>query len=243
MTQKNFWSTLFSREAFIYLWGLLQQEVLPGTSCKNPGQILSAHQTFSADWRSDRSHVNVLWEHYGYVLVPQLEQWAESWWSGSGQGLQVDSGQGEVLVDAETIDGPQVRDPMLVREQVFIVDGHLELTVGAQDLELQQQNQRPSLQLYSAMLVIPEVDKMKYLTWNGCPSTKGNLVSSLSSRPQILPMQLFLTITFLPFSLKRGLKWKARSRDVAKSTAILSDNTEKHGSTSDITTPQPHGAA
>lgn len=125
---------------------------------------------------------------------------------------------------------------MLVREQVFIVDGHVELTVGAQDLELQQQNRRPSPQLYSVMLVIPEVDKMKYLTWNGCPSTKGNLVSSLSSRPQILPIQLFLTITFLPFSLKRGLKWKARSRDVTKSMAILSDNTKKHGSTSDIKT-------
>lgn len=59
------------------------------------------------------------------------------------------------------------------------------------------------------------------LTSKFCPGTNGKCCSSLSSLPHFSPMQLFLTISFLPPSLKRGLKWKAMSRAVARSTVIL----------------------
>lgn len=68
----------------------------------------------------------------------------------------------------------------------------------------------------------------EYLTSNGCPGTKGKFCSSLSSLPHFCPMQLFLTITLFPPSLKRGLKWKARSFAVFRSSVILKNNKDHH---------------
>lgn len=56
--------------------------------------------------------------------------------------FHVNIGQAEVVVDAEGVDGPQVGDPVLVRQQVSFVHGHLKLTVCAIDLQLQRQAQR-----------------------------------------------------------------------------------------------------
>lgn len=56
----------------------------------------------------------------------------------------MDPGQSEVVVDMEAVDGPQVVDPVLVGQQVIVVEGHLKLAVSAEDLQLQQQNQNLS---------------------------------------------------------------------------------------------------
>lgn len=53
----------------------------------------------------------------------------------------MDLGQVEVIVDVEYVDGSQVPDPVLERQQVRVVDGHLKLCVGAEDLHLQQNPQ------------------------------------------------------------------------------------------------------
>lgn len=66
---------------------------------------------------------------------------------------------------------------------------------------------------------------MSFLTSNGCPAVKGKLPErSLSSFPHFVLMQLFLTIVFLPPSLKRGLKWNARSCADDRSTVTLKQN-------------------
>lgn len=57
-------------------------------------------------------------------------------------GLHVDAGQSDVKEDAEGIDGPQVGEPVFELEQVRLVNGHFKLCVGAQDLHLQDQNQK-----------------------------------------------------------------------------------------------------
>lgn len=54
------------------------------------------------------------------------------------QGFQPDSREAEVVVDADGPDGAQVSDAVLVRQQVFVVDGHLKVAVGAENLYLQQ---------------------------------------------------------------------------------------------------------
>lgn len=51
--------------------------------------------------------------------------------------FHINAGQAEVVVDAEGVDGPQVFDPVLVRQQVSIVHGHLKLTVCAINPQLQ----------------------------------------------------------------------------------------------------------
>lgn len=56
----------------------------------------------------------------------------------------MDPGQSEVVVDMEAVDGPQAGDPVLVGQQVVVVDGHLKLVIRAEDLQLQQQNQNLS---------------------------------------------------------------------------------------------------
>lgn len=65
------------------------------------------------------------------------------WWSGSGHGLHVDLGQAEVVVDLDGVDGPEVSDPVSERQQMRLVDGHIILTVGAKDLQLQCKNHKP----------------------------------------------------------------------------------------------------
>lgn len=96
------------------------------------------------------------------------------WWSGSGQGLHVEPGQLEVVVDAECVDGPQVGDPVSECQQVRVVDGHLILTVGAADLQLQQQNHKlsdgPLTTLHGAFMdpLTPERQTKKDLHLNGC---------------------------------------------------------------------------
>lgn len=56
--------------------------------------------------------------------------------------FHVNIGQAEVVVDAEVVDGPQVGDPVPVRQQLSIVHRHLKLTVCAIDLQLQRQKHR-----------------------------------------------------------------------------------------------------
>lgn len=130
----------------------------------------------------------------------------------SGQGFKPDPRQPEVIVDADGLDGAQVSDAVLVHQQVAVVDGHLKVIVGAKNLYLQEEN--ISL-LLSATLA-------RRLTSKGCPWTKGKCSSCLSSAPHLLPMKLFLTITFLPPSLKRGFRWNATSeRSVVMSTVTL----------------------
>lgn len=57
----------------------------------------------------------------------------------------MDLGQGEVVVDVDSIDGPQIGDPVSVRQQGRLVDGHPILVAGAEDLNLQQQSIRQDL--------------------------------------------------------------------------------------------------
>lgn len=72
----------------------------------------------------------------------------------------------------------------------------------------------------------------KYHTSNLWPGTKGKLEISLSSFPHLSPMQLFLTITLWPSSLKRGLKWKAKSWPAFRSTVILKNRNRRPSSNS-----------
>lgn len=58
-------------------------------------------------------------------------------------GFKLDTGQGEVIVDADVLDGAQVSDAVPVLQQMSIVDSHLKLIVGAKDLYLQH-NDRTS---------------------------------------------------------------------------------------------------
>lgn len=69
----------------------------------------------------------------------------------------MDLGQGEVVVDVESIDGPQIGDPVFVSQQVRLVDGHLILSTAAEDLYLQRQNNKlsqtsPLTTLYGAFM-------------------------------------------------------------------------------------------
>lgn len=57
--------------------------------------------------------------------------------SGSRQRLPTDCGAGDV-VDADGVDGAQVSHAVLVLQQVMVVHSHLELIVGAQNLDLQR---------------------------------------------------------------------------------------------------------
>lgn len=56
----------------------------------------------------------------------------------------MDLGQGEVVVDADSVDGAQIGDPVSVRQQVRVVDSHLILAGGAEDLNLQQRSNKLS---------------------------------------------------------------------------------------------------
>lgn len=47
------------------------------------------------------------------------------------EGFKPDTGQAEVIVDADVLDGAEVSDAVLVREQVSVVDSHPKLTVCA----------------------------------------------------------------------------------------------------------------
>lgn len=77
------------------------------------------------------------------MVTTRLEAVLCLWQSGSGHGLHVDLGQTEVVVDLDGVDGPEVSDPVLECQQMRILDGHLILTVGAKDLQLQRQNHKP----------------------------------------------------------------------------------------------------
>lgn len=58
------------------------------------------------------------------------------------QGFKPDTGQAEVVVDADVLDGAQVSDAVCVRQQVSVVDSHPKLTVCAQNLYLQHNNKK-----------------------------------------------------------------------------------------------------
>lgn len=66
----------------------------------------------------------------------------------------MDLGQGEVVVDPDGLDGAQIGDPVLVRQQVSVVDSHLILAAGAEDLNLQQGSTRPSEHLSRTGLLL-----------------------------------------------------------------------------------------
>lgn len=50
----------------------------------------------------------------------------------------MDPGQRDVVVDVERVDGSQVGVSVCERQQVRVVDGHLKLGAGAEDLQLER---------------------------------------------------------------------------------------------------------
>lgn len=60
-----------------------------------------------------------------------------------------------------------------------------------------------------------------FVTLKGVPGSKGNLGADLSSFPQLLWNFELQTMTLLLSSLKRGLKWKATSSPLLKSSENL----------------------
>ena len=72
------------------------------------------------------------WSSGGFPVELQL--------SSSWHGLHVDLGEADVVEDVEHIDGSQVADPVMERQDMRVVDGDLKLFVGAQDLHLQRKN-------------------------------------------------------------------------------------------------------